>query len=222
MKARIRCLLVDDHVLVRHGVRRLLEDEPDFEIVGEAGNASEALRRVIECRPDLVLMDVGMPGLSPFEAARLILRDYPHTKLLFLTMHEDEDYVMQALASGAAGYVLKDIPVPELISALRAVHRGGSYVSPQLLSRLVQNASSRSADVRVISPSPSLTPREREVIKRIAEGHSVKEIAQLLGLSVKTVEAHKFNLMRKLDIHNKAQLVTYAIQKKIVKVPIGA
>ena len=222
VKSRIRCLLVDDHALVRHGVRRLLEDEPDFEIVGEAGNASEALSRANEYRPDLVLMDVGMPGLSPFEAARLILRNHPNTKLLFLTMHEDEDYVMQARASGAAGYVLKDTAAPELISALREVHRGGSYVSPQVLRRLVQNAASRSAGVRVISPSPSLTPREREVTKRIAEGHSVKEIARMLGVSVKTVEAHKFNLMRKLDIHNKAQLVTYAIQKRIVKVPIGA
>jgi DNA-binding NarL/FixJ family response regulator len=221
VKGRIRCLLVDDHILVRQGVRRLLEDEPDFEVVGEAGSASEGLRRVTEHLPDLVLMDVGMPGMSPFEAARMIQRDHPRTKLVFLTVHEDEEYVMQALAAGAAGYVLKDTSSSGLVSALREVHGGGNYVSPQILSRLVKRASSRSADTPA-ALSSNLTPREREVVKMIAEGSSVKEIAQLLGLSVKTVEAHKFNLMRKLDIHNKAQLVTYAIQKRIVKMPVEA
>ncbi|MBZ5597495.1 MAG: response regulator transcription factor [Acidobacteriia bacterium] len=218
----MRCLVVDDHILVRQGVRRLLEDEPDFEVVGEAGNAAEALRKVLEHQPDLVVMDVGMPGMSPFEAARLIQRDYPHAKVLFLTMHEDEEYVMQALAAGVAGYVLKDTSAAGLISALREVYRGGNYVSPQVLSRLVENVSAGSAGTRLVPRSDMLTPREREVTRMIAEGNSAKEIAQCLGLSVKTVEAHKFNLMRKLDIHNKAQLVTYAIQKRIVKMPVDA
>jgi DNA-binding NarL/FixJ family response regulator len=222
VKRRIRCLVVDDHSLVRQGVRRLLEDERDFEVVGEAGDASEALQRVLEHRPDLVLMDIGMPGMSPFEAARMIQRDCPQTRLLFLTMHEDEEYVMQALAAGAAGYVLKDTSASTLISALHEVYRGGHYVSPQLLRRLVEKARSHSAGAPPGAPSSALTPREREVIKMIAEGNSVKEVAQLLGLSVKTVEAHKFNLMRKLDIHNKAQLVTYAIQRKIVRMPVDA
>lgn len=222
VKSRIRCLVVDDHILVRQGVRRLLEDEPDFEVVGEAGNAAEALRKVLEHRPDVVVMDVGMPGMSPFEAARLIQHDYPHTKVLFLTMHEDEEYVIQALAAGVSGYVLKDTSAAGLISALREIYRGGNYVSPRVLSRMVENTSAGSAATRLVPRSDSLTPREREVTRMIAEGNSVKEIAQSLGLSVKTVEAHKFNLMRKLDIHNKAQLVTYAIQKRIVKMPVDA
>jgi len=219
-KTRIRCLLVDDHALLRQGVRRLLADEPDFEVVDEAADAAEALEKVLQHRPDLVLMDIGMPGLSSFEAVRLMRRDFPDTKSVLLTMHEDEDYVMQGLQSGAMGYVLKDTPAFQLFSALREVHRGGKYVSPGVL-KLVNDVRSRSKGSGIAPRGSTLTPREREVVKMLAEGNSVRRIAALLGLSVKTVEAHKFNLMRKLDIHNKAQLVTYAIQKKIVKMPAG-
>ena len=214
-KTRIRCLLVDDHALLRQGVRRLLEDEPDFEVVDEAADATEALQKVLEHRPDVVLMDIGMPGLSPFEAARLIQRDFPRTKLVFLTMHEDEEYVMQGLQAGAVGYVLKDTPAPTLFSAMREVHHGGKYVSQEVLSKLVDNVRSHPEGVPLVPRGSTLTPREREVVKMLAEGNSVKEVAGLLGLSAKTVDAHKFNLMRKLDIHNKAQLITYAIQKKL-------
>ena len=218
---KIRCLLVDDHALLRHGVRRLLEDEPDFEVVDEAADGSEAVRKTLQHTPDLVLMDIGMPGISSFEAARLIHRDLPDTKLVFLTMHEDEEYVMQALQSGAAGYMLKDTPAGSMLSALREVYGGGQYVSPEVLKRMAGNISFLSADGPIVTRGSTLTPREREVVKMLAEGNSVKAIAGRLGLSAKTVEAHKFNLMRKLDIHNKAQLVTYAIQKKIVKIPAG-
>jgi len=221
-RSRTRCLLVDDHTLVRQGVRRLLDDEPDFEVVDEASNATEAMQKVLEHVPDLILMDVGMPGLSPFEAARVIQRDSPSIKVLFLTMHEDEEYVMQALSTGATGYVLKDASAAELIHALREVRAGGQYISPRALHRLTRQPAPSSSNPRLGPGSSAPTPREREVIKMIAEGKSAKEIAGLLGLSVKTVEAHKFNLMRKLNIHNKAQLVTYAIQKKIVKMPVGA
>jgi DNA-binding NarL/FixJ family response regulator len=221
-KRKIRCLLVDDHALLRQGVRRLLEDEPDFEVVDEAADAAEAVKKVSQHRPDLVLMDIGMPGLSSFEAVRLIRRDFPDTKLVFLTMHEDEDYVMQGLQLGASGYVLKDIATRQLFSALREVHGGGKYVSQQVLSKLVSDIGLPSKEMRLVARSSTLTPREREVVKMLAEGNSVKQIADVLGRSVKTVEAHKFNLMRKLDIHNKAQLVAFAIQKKIVKVPAGA
>ncbi len=219
-QAKIRCLLVDDHALLRHGVRRLLEDEPDLQVVDEAANASEALQKVLEHRPDIVLMEIGMPGLSSFEAARLIRRHCPDTKLIFLTMHKDEEYVTQGLQAGAVGYVLKHTPAPRLISVIREVQNGARYVSPQVLSKLVPDVRSREA--RMVPRGSTLTLREREVVKMLAEGNSVKEVAGLLSLSVKTVEAHKFNLMRKLDIHNKAQLVTYAIQKKIVKMPAGA
>ncbi len=218
---KIRCLLVDDHTLFRQGVRRLLETESDFEIIGESPDAGDAVEKARDLRPDVVLMDIGMPGLSSFEATRHIKKTRPETKVLYLTMYEDEDYLLQCLEVGAAGYVLKDTPAPQLVSAVRDVYRGGKYLSSQVLGKLVEDFRARVRDTRMQPRMSTLTPREREILKLLAEGNSVKEIAVLLGLSVKTVEAHKFNLMRKLDIHNKAQLVTYAIQKKIIKVPVN-
>jgi DNA-binding NarL/FixJ family response regulator len=187
--------------------------------VGEASNAVEALSRVREFKPDVVLMDIGMPGMSSFEAARLIEKNLPDTRVIFLTMFEDEEYLVQSLHVGAAGYLLKDAPAVVLINAVREAHRGRQCFSPSMAETL--------ADISRTQASPglarrsALTPREREVVKMIAEGNTVREIAGRLGLSAKTVEAHKFNLMRKLKIHNKAHLVTYAIQKKIVKIPAG-
>jgi DNA-binding NarL/FixJ family response regulator len=219
---KIKCLLVDDHTLFRQGVRRLLESESDFEVIAESPDAGDAVEKARELRPDIVLMDIGMPGLSSFEAARHIRKNRPETKVLFLTMYEDEDYLVQCLEVGAAGYVLKDTPAPQLVTAVRDVYKGGKYLSSQVLSKLVEDFRARVRDAKGLRPRIStLTPREREILKLLAEGNSVKEIAVLLALSVKTVEAHKFNLMRKLDIHNKAQLVTYAIQKKIIKIPVN-
>ncbi|HKS72004.1 MAG TPA: response regulator transcription factor [Terriglobales bacterium] len=219
----IKCIVVDDHTLFRDGLRRLLEGESDFQVVGEARDAVEALEKVRSLHPDVVLMDIGMPGMSSFEAARLVEKNCPGTRIIFLTMYEDEEYLLQCLEVGAAGYILKDAPAPKLINAVREVYRGKKYISSQVMEKLVEDfhARPRGKQTRVSRVS-TLTPREREVIKMIAEGNSVREIANLLGLSVKTVEAHKFNLMRKLGIHNKAQLVTYAIQKKIMKMPAGA
>ena len=217
----IKCVVVDDHTLFREGLRRLLESETDFQVVGEASNAIQALQKVREVNPDVVLMDIGMPGMSSFDAARLIERNSPGTRLIFLTMYEDEEYLLQSLDVGAAGYVLKDAPAPKLINAVREVHQGRKYLSPQVLGKVVAFRSQLQGS-HGQTRSSTLTPREREVLKMIAEGNSVKEIASLLGLSNKTVEAHKFNLMRKLKIHNKAQLVTYAIRRKIVNMPPGA
>jgi DNA-binding NarL/FixJ family response regulator len=217
----IKCIVVDDHTLFRDGLRRLLESEADLQVVGEAGDAIQALERVRELRPDVVLMDIGMPGMSSFEAARVVEKNYPGTRLIFLTMYEDEEYLLQSLDVGAAGYVLKDAPAPKLISAVREVYQGRKSLSPQVLEKLI-TFRSYPPGPHGLARSSTLTPREREVIKMIAEGNSAKEIAGVLNLSVKTVEAHKFNLMRKLNIHNKAQLVTYDIQKKIVKMPAGA
>ncbi len=217
---KIRCLLVDDHTLFRQGVRRLLESESDFEVVGEAADGGEAVEKARELRPDIVLMDIGMPGLSSFESSRQIKKNRMETKILFLTMYEDEDYLVQCLEVGASGYVLKDTPAPQLLTAVKDVYKGGKYLSSRVLGKLVEDFRSRVRDTRMRPRISTLTPREREILKLLAEGNSVKEIAVILGLSVKTVEAHKFNLMRKLDIHNKAQLVTYAIQKKIIKIPV--
>jgi DNA-binding NarL/FixJ family response regulator len=216
---KIRCLIADDHVLVRQGIRRLLQDERDVEIVGEAGDAAEALKGVMELRPDIVLMDIGMPGFSSFDATRVIQTDYPQTRVIFLTMHESQDYVMQGLQAGAAGYLLKDTPADKLASVLRDVHRGGKFVSPEVLGGLLDNG--KFGQQRPRPSRTSLTPRETEIMKLLAEGNTVRKIAGMLGLSLKTVEAHKFNLMRKLDIHNKAELVHCAIRKKIVKMPVG-
>jgi len=216
---QIRILLADDHQLFRQGIKTLLNAENDLAVVGEASNGSEAIERAAELRPDVVVMDVSMPGMSCFEATRQIRKARPETKILFLTMYDDEDYLVESMEVGASGYVLKDSPAPQLSTAVRDVNRGGSYLSPRMLSQLVDDFRSR---VKTQTRTPrfaTLTPREREVLKLLAEGNSVKEIAQDLNLAVKTVEAHKFNLMRKLDIHNKAQLVQYAIQKKIIQLP---
>ncbi len=213
----IQCILVDDHTLFREGIRRLLESQPDFLVVGEAGNAGDALARVRELRPDLVLMDIGMPGMSSLEAARQMRRHSPETRIVFLTMFEEEEYLSQCLAAGAAGYVPKDAPPERLLHVMRQAYRGGDF-SDTLWKQLSETPRPpRSAD-----GVASLTPREREVVRLIAQGNSVRQIAGHLGLSAKTVEAHKFNLMRKLGVHNKVQLVTYAIRKKIVTVHAGA
>jgi DNA-binding NarL/FixJ family response regulator len=219
--AKIRVFLTDDHTLFRQGIRTLISAEPDMEVVGEASNGSDAIIKAAETRPDVILMDIGMAGLSSFEATRQVRKNRPETKVLFLTMYDDEDYLVECMEVGAGGYVLKDSPAAQLVSAIRDVNRGGSYLSPRMLAQLVDDFRTRIKSTTRLPRFATLTTREKEVLKVLAEGNSVKEIASSLNLSVKTVEAHKFNLMRKLDIHNKAQLVQYAIQKKIIKIPIA-
>ncbi len=216
--AKIRIVLVDDHTLFRQGIRTLLSAEPDIEIVGEAGNAADAVTVAGQARPDVILMDIGMNGMSSFEATRQIRKERPETRVIFLSMYDDEDYLAECVDIGANGYVLKESPADQLLTAVREVHRGGSYLSPRLLTRLVADFRASGRDGIPRQPRfATLTKREREILKMLAEGSSVKDIATYFQLSVKTVEAHKFNLMRKLDIHNKAQLVQYAIQKKIIR-----
>jgi len=216
LMSKIRVLLTDDHMLFRQGIRTLLAAESDIEVSGEAGNAADAVAAAKQTRPDIVLMDIGMAGMSSFEATRLIRKERPETRVVFLSMYDDEDYLAECVDIGASGYILKEGPADQLVTAIREVHRGGSYLSPRLLTRLVDGFRQQGAGPR--QPRfGTLTKREREILKMLAEGKSVKEIATSFELSVKTVEAHKFNLMRKLDIHNKAQLVQYAIQKKIIR-----
>jgi two-component system response regulator NreC len=206
-------------MLFRQAIRTLLSAEPDIEVVGEAANAAESVQLAQELRPDVVLMDIGMAGMSSFEATRQIRRDRPETRVLFLSMYDDEDYLSECVEIGASGYILKDSPAEQLITGIREVHRGGSYLSPRLLTRLVDGFRMQGRGGERQPRFGTLTKREREILKMLAEGRSVKEIATGFNLSGKTVEAHKFNLMRKLDIHNKAQLVQYAIQKKVIRLP---
>ena len=188
-----------------------------MEVVGEAGNASEAVTLAAQLRPDVVLMDIGMAGMSSFEATRQIRKERPEVRVVFLSMYDDEDYLAESVEIGASGYILKESPADQLINAIREVHRGGNYLSPRLLARLVDDFRTQGRSPTRQTRFGTLTKREREIIKLLAEGRSVKEVASNFDLSVKTVEAHKFNLMRKLNIHNKAQLVQYAIQKKIIR-----
>ncbi|HEY6766579.1 MAG TPA: response regulator transcription factor [Candidatus Sulfotelmatobacter sp.] len=216
---KIRCVLVHDHLLVRQGLRRLLEDEPDLEIVGEAGNASEALQQVFELRPNVVLADPATMGLPPEDAERLILRESPASRVFFLGLCEQGDRSLPGeLAQSEAGYVPPHTSAEELVAMVTG--RLGS------LSSRVHEMPARSDGQWFPSDSPSskkrgLTAREREVLKLLAEGQTVRSAAGVLGVSVKTVDAHKFNLMRKLGIHNKAELVMWAIQKRVVKVPVN-
>jgi len=215
--AQIRILLTDDHTLFRQGIRTLLAAEPDFDVVAEAADAAEAVAMARQSRPDIVLMDVGMTGLSSFEATRVIRKERPETHVIFLSMYDDDEYLSESVDVGASGYLLKESPAEQLLTAVREVHRGGSFLSPRLLTRLVDDFRLQGRSSGHQPRFGALTKREREILKMLAEGQSVKEIAAAFELSVKTVEAHKFNLMRKLDIHNKAQLVQYAIQKKIIR-----
>lgn len=222
--AKIRVLLTDDHMLFRQAIRTLLGAEPDMEVVGEAANATDAVTMSASLRPDVVLMDIGMAGMSSFEATRQIRRERSETRVIFLSMYDDEDYLAECVEIGGNGFVLKDSPAEQLLTGIREVHRGGSYLTPRLLTRLVDGFRMHARGGERQPRFGTLTKREREILKMLAEGRSVKEIASAFDLSVKTVEAHKFNLMRKLDIHNKAQLVQYAIQKKVIRLPelVGA
>ena len=217
--SKIRVLLTDDHTLFRQSLRNLLASEPDIEVIAEASNAGQAISAAADTRPDIVLMDIGMPGLSSFEAARQIRKERAETRVLFLTMYDDEDYLAECMEVGGNGYVLKDSPADQLLLAIREIAHGGSYLSPRMRSHLVNDFRMQVRNEPRTSRFGSLTRREREILKLLAEGSSVKEIASSLDLSVKTIEAHKFNLMRKLDLHNKAQVVQYAIQKKVIRLP---
>ncbi len=217
MSTKIRLLLVDDHQVVRAGLRMLFMAEDDIEIVGEAGNAQEAIAAVRELKPDVVLMDVVMPGMSGIAATRSIKAAYPETNVLALTMHEDEQYFFEMLIAGATGYVPKRAAPDDLISAIRAVSQGHVFLYPTLAKMLVEDYLKRGESDQDPSGG-TLTPREREVLTHIAEGHTNREIADKLVISVKTVDRHRENIMRKLDLHSRVALVKYAISKGLITV----
>ncbi len=214
---KIRVLLADDHTILREGIRSLLEDEPDILVVGEAEDGHSVIRMACELGPDVVLLDIAMPLLNGLETAQRLQRDCPSAKVLILTMHENEEYIRQVLASGAMGYILKDTAARELISAIRTVHRGEAVLSPAV-TRLVIEDYLRWGDLQSADTSDGLSPREREVLQLIAEGYNNKQISEILSISIKTVQAHRANLMAKLDLHDRSELIKYAIRKKIIEI----
>jgi DNA-binding NarL/FixJ family response regulator len=211
-----RIVLAEDHTLVRKGMRLLLETIPGLSVVGEAADGLEALQLIEQHQPDCVLMDLAMPGLSGIEAVRRSSTEFPHIPILVVSMHADEGYVHQALAAGAAGYLLKGSDKEELETAVRAVCSGQTYLTPAISKTLVSALSRKSQASSASSPLELLTLRQREVLRLVAEGSSTKQVAARLGLSVKTVEAHRGAIMERLGIRDLAGLVRFAIRAGLV------
>ncbi|MBL6765140.1 MAG: response regulator transcription factor [Verrucomicrobiae bacterium] len=212
----LRVLLADDHRLVRAGIRSLLEEIEGVEVVAEAGDGRETLDLIRDTNPNIAMIDVAMKGLNGLDVAARITRDHPQVKVIILSMHTNEEYVLQALKNGAAGYLIKDSATEELRLALNAVRKGETYLSPVVSKGVVDNLIALSAGGENAEAAGLLTPRQREILQLIAEGKSTKEIAALLGVSVKTVETHRTQLMARLDIHEIAGLVRYAIRIGLV------
>jgi len=208
---RIRILLVDDHALVRQGFKMILGAQADMEIVGEAGNGREAVELAQQLRPDIVVMDVAMPELNGIEATRRLMTSMPHTRVVALSMHKDSVYVRETLRAGARGYLLKDSPAGDLVTAVRSVASGESYLSPG-----VSNAVLDDYRRHVTNPIDLLTTREREVLQMLAEGKTNKEIAVVLNLSVYTVDAHRGRIMEKLNLHSINELVRFAVRNGLI------
>ena len=211
---RTRVLLADDHTLMRAGVRALLDELPGCEVVAEAGDGYEALELLRQHRPDVALMDIDMKPMNGLEAMATAKREFPHLHVIMLSMHSEKQYVMQALRDGASGYLLKDAATVELELALNVVMKGDVYLSPGVSKQVAEGfvREAESAD-----PVALLTPRQREILTLVAEGHNTKEIAFRLGLSTKTVEAHRTQLMERLDIHDIAGLVRFTIRAGLIK-----
>jgi DNA-binding NarL/FixJ family response regulator len=209
MEKKISVLLVDDHSLVRRGFRRMLEDEPDMEVVGEAGNGEESIKLAKELHPQVVVMDCALPGMNGLQATRRIIDDAPHTAVLMLSMHTENTWVRQAIEAGAKGYILKNANELELGAAIRKVAAGETVFDPQIEQQPVLKGERNSA----------LTQRELEVLQMIVDGKSNKEIAAILDLSANTIAVHRANIMNSLGIHKTAELVVYAIRAGLVSVP---
>ncbi len=211
-----RVLLADDHGVVRKGLRFILEQEPDFEVAGEAGDGREAVRMARELAPDVIVMDIAMPQLNGIDATAQIVKQNPRTQVLILSMHNDETYLLRALEAGARGFLLKDTAEEDLVRAVRVAAQGKPFFSPAIAQALLEDYM-RNLQQRNQQDSYSLlTDREKEVLQLLAEGRSNKEVAQLLNLSVYTVETHRTRIMQKLDLHNTAEIVLYAVRKKII------
>ena len=217
MKEKVRIVLAEDHTILREGLRALLTADPNFEIIGEAADGREAVRFVEKQMPDLILMDLSMPRMTGMDAIREIKKRYPQTKIIALTVHKTEEYLRTTLQAGADGYVLKDATHDELMMAIQSVLKGKTYLSPGVSGKVIEGYLEGKEGQMPLSTLGLLSQREREVLKLIAEGYKNKEIATDLCISLKTVEKHRANLMKKLDLHNAAALTAYAIEQGLVE-----
>jgi two-component system response regulator NreC len=213
---KIKVLIVDDHTLVRDGIRALLMLVANVEVVGEAANGKEALEKVRELTPDVVLMDLAMPIMGGLEATRRIRKEFPGTKVLALTQYDDSEYVIPIIEAGACGFVTKMVAFSELASAIQAVYNGESFLSPSAAATLVDECQQKASVDGDKDPYQQLTDREKEVLKLVVEGHTAREIADMLVVSPKTVEGYKTSLMNKLNIHSKTDLIKFAIRKRVI------
>ena len=214
----IRVLIADDHAIVRDGIRALLALSDDITVVGEAANGLEAIALAASLSPDVILMDIAMPGLGGLEATVQIRKENPAAKILVLTQYEDREYIRRFLKAGVSGYVLKKAAGSELTSAIRAVSRGGLVLDPEVAREAMRDQAEPAAGGRTADPYDALTDREKQVLKLVAEGRSNKEVADLLDISVKTAMSHREHIMQKLDLHSRTDLIKFALQKGVIRV----
>lgn len=214
---KIRVLLAEDHTIVRQGLVALLRSEPEIEVVGEASDGVEAVEMAKKLVPDIVLMDIAMRNLNGLEATRRIKKLFPQMKVLVLTMYENEEWIFQILKAGASGYLVKDSAMTDLHSAIRVVHQGESFLSPSISKKVIDEYIRKAEGKEEDRLEERLSDREREILQLIAEGHSIPQIASLLCISKKTVEAHKTHIMEKLNIHDKVGLIKYAIRMGLTR-----
>ncbi len=214
--SKLRILVGDDHTLVRQGIRKILEDREDWTVVAEASDGRDAVRQALATVPDIAILDIGMPILNGIEAARQISRRLPTVSILILSMHADEAYIIQALKAGASGYMLKDSADADLIRGVEAIAAGKSFFSPAVAKVMLDDYVRHLSEKGIADRFDSLSEREREIFQLIAEGHSNKEVADLLFVSPATVETHRAHIMQKLDVHNTAELVLYAVRRGVI------
>lgn len=212
----IRIILAEDHAVMRHGLRLVLEEQKDFQVVGEAGDGREAVTLAESLKPDVAVLDISMPNMNGIEAARQISAKQPGVSIVVLSMHSDEGYVLRALKAGARGYLLKESPEADLIHAIRSVSQGKAFFSPAVSRMLVEDYVRQLRDKDIEDSYELLTQRERELLQLIAEGKSNKDVANMLNLSLYTVETHRGNIMEKLNLHSVPELILYAVRKGVI------